>query len=177
MRVLAAAVLVGAALFSAPAHARYGFCDVDVDGTRYMSGILDFGADKEHYLAAKQGFADAYGRKAECVGVHSTAAEAESFKRLTIDVNKFTVSETGWVGSYGAAGTAKPPSAGGAFISVKESGRQAEIDAWENSVLQMHRQSAAIRAQIIANSAAAKAESARLMAKVKAEMKKRGNKQ
>ena len=142
-----------------------------------MSAILDFGEDGQHYLAAKQGFAAAHGRKAECTSSRPTPSDAESFKRQVIDVNKFTVIETNWAGSFGAEGTSQAPSAGGAFITIKDSGRAAEIEAWENSVLQMHRESAAIRAKTIALTAASRAEYDRLMAKVKAEMKKRGNKQ
>ena len=175
--LVAAAFSFLASSLSVPAAARYGHCYVETEDPRPVSDILDFGEDLEHLLAAKQAFAAIYGRKADCETTRSTPSEAESFKRQIIDVNNLRVVETGWTGSYGAGATPSSSSPGGAFISVRDSGRAAEIEAWENSVLQAHRESAALQAKTIAQTAASRAEYDRLWAKVKAEMKKRGNKQ
>ena len=175
--LVAAAFSFLASSLSAPAAARYGHCYVETEDPRPVSDILDFGEDLEHFLAAKQAFAAIYGRKADCETTRSTPSEAESFKRQIIEVNNLRVVETGWTGSYGAGGTPAASSPGGAFISVKENGRQKQIDAWENQLLQMRREQAATKARMIALTAESAAEHARIMAKVIAEMKKRGNKQ
>lgn len=169
-------------LATSPVSARYGYCEVRSFGfdKTFLSGILDFGPDSKNYMAIKSDFAGSVNRPAnrvECDGSFARAHEASDYKARKIAAKLEVLEDTGWTGNYAAAEGTEKPEPSGAFISIKDNGEKARTDAWDNQVLQTQREEAARKVRIALGTAASKAEYDRIMAKVRADLKRRGRSQ
>lgn len=196
MRVV---LLVGLSLWASAASAgerRFTFCKSDnpngrqglVEGYQvspiFVSGIIEVEkGNQAEILRAQREFAASTGRsRADCDNFYNSdesLASVTSIYKYNLEKYAAYFTPTGWTGSFSPMGrsTSKPESTGGAFISIEDNGVKARAVAWANVVLQAQREEAARKVKIAIGTAASKAEYERIMAKVRADLKKRGRSQ
>lgn len=116
--LIGVAVLGGMA--ASPVSARYGYCTASHDRAvsfeptgqhfpQILSGVLDFGEDNQNRVEAERQFG-AFLRKnsAHCNGQYETLEDARRAKERRLEFSRGTDTDTGWTGSFAAAGVAKP---------------------------------------------------------------------
>lgn len=168
---------------SVPAIAQefsYGWCEVDDgNGTYRMSALLQT-PKKGSSDPVKRAFESSLGtsQRAECWLYYSSPSDAKSHfgqrQYVITSQEKKRTSLTGWTGPYAVTGEpAAPPS--GAYLTVTET--SVTEPGWDAKVREGQRRDAAGRIRAAAGTEKMRQESQAALAKLLAELRKRGSAQ
>jgi len=187
LRLLAFGISIFA--FVPLAHADYGWCTIQRDGTydTYISAVVDIGTTPDAHRAV---LTERFGREFQTyVGQLETVVrepDCHSSKRLSDaeDMNRRYATSVGeeirtnWRGGWPAPSESGATSAAGPHLTVKDdaSAKQAP-DRIRDAVLRAQRDEAAARAKQIANTARQRADMQGKLDKFFEEMRKRGRAQ
>lgn len=174
---------------AAPAHADYGWCTIQKDGSydTYVTEVIDIGTGPDVYSTvltgqfgrAFQGYVGQFEtivREPDCHSSKRLSDAEEMNRRYRGDVGK--VIRTNWRGSWPAPSKATASAPSGAHLTVKsDKSGAAAAAAHHDAVLAAQRDSAAALAKRIADTARGQAQTKAKLAKFLADLRERGRAQ